>query len=161
MAESDRSVVVVSNHGGMIEKLVSRAGYEVVGQAEVAVNAERLIEHFEPDMVVVENELEGMTGVDAMSSLRAASPDSQFVLIVADDWMPSNRGDVGAFSVITRGRLVELGDELGALDTWLTEQAERPSGDVNRRADRDRRVKQVWAKVGWERRAGPRRGATD
>lgn len=159
MTASARDVVVVSNHGSMIERLVTDAGFEVVGQAETAVNAERLVGHFAPDIVVVENELVGMTGVEAMSYLREASPTSQFVLIVADDWTPTNRGEVGAFAVMTRGRLAELGSELGALDHWLDEHADRTAAELDRRTGRDRRIKQDWSKVGWERRTGPRRTA--
>lgn len=157
MSESARTVVVVSNHGSLLERLVTDAGFDVVGQAEFAVNGEHLASHYKPDVVVVENELVGITGVDAMDNLHAASPASQFVLIVADDWTPSNRGDVGAFSVLTRSRLSELESELGALDAWLSEQDELMSGDGDRRRGRDRRVEQDWSKVGWERRIGPRR----
>jgi hypothetical protein len=156
MTDHARSVVVVSNHGSLIERLVIDAGFEVVGQAEVAVNAERLIGYHEPDIVVVENELLGITGVQAMPDLHAASPSSQFVLVVADDWTPANRGEVGAFSVMTRSRLTELGLELGALDEWLQDNADSDV-DGERRTGRDRRVKQDWSKVGWERRSGQRR----
>lgn len=157
VTESTRTVVVVSNHGSLIERLVIDAGFDVVGQAEFAVNAEHLVSHYTPDIVVVENELTGITGVEAMPNLHAASPDSQFVLIVAEDWTPSNRGEVGAFSVLTRERLDELGSELGALDEWLHNQAEGNGGEPERRSGRDRRVRQDWTKVGWERRAVPRR----
>lgn len=157
MSDRARSVVVVSNHGSLIERLVTSAGFEVVGQAEVAVNAEHLIGYHKPDMVVVENELVGITGVEAMSDLHAASPTSQFVLVVADDWTPSNRGSLGAFSVMTRSRLTELGSELGALDEWIEGHADSNGDGSERRTGRDRRVEQDWSKVGWERRSGQRR----
>jgi len=153
-----RTVVVVSNHSSLIERLVADAGYDVVGQADVAVNAEHLIGHYRPDIVVVENELSGLTGVEALTQLREASPSTQFVLIVADDWTPTDRGELGAFAVLTRSRLADLGDELGVLDRWLKERAELPGSSQERRTGRDRRVKQEWSKVGWERRRGPRRG---
>ena len=160
MAEPARTVVVVSNHGSVLERVATDAGFSVVGQAEFAVNAEYLVGHYKPDVVVVENDLVGMTGVDAIGGLRTASPASQFVLIVADDWTPSNRGDVGAFAVVTRSRMTELEAELGALDEWLTEQSERPPDESERRKGRDRRVGQDWSKVGWEKRSDPRREET-
>ena len=157
MAESARTVVVVSNHGALLERVVTDAGFSVVGQAEFAVNAEHLIGHYKPDVVVVENELVGMTGMDAMGGMRTASPASQFVLVVADDWKPENRGDVGAFAVVPRSDLTELEAELNALDDWLDDQSEQAVAEPERRYGRDRRIRQDWSKVGWERREGPRR----
>ena len=157
MDESARTVVVVSNRGALLERVVTDAGFSVVGQAEFAVNAEHLIGHYQPDVVVVENELVGMTGMDAIGGLRTASPGSQFVLIVADDWKPSNMGDVGAFAVVPRSKMTELESELCALDDWLTEQSEQSLTESERRNGRDRRVRQDWSKVGWEKRTGPRR----
>ncbi len=157
MAESARTVVVVSNHGALLERVVTDAGFSVVGQAEFAVNAEHLIGHYKPDVVVVENELVGMTGMDAMGGMRTASPASQFVLVVADDWKPANRGDVGAFAVVPRSDLTELEAELNALDDWLDDQSEESVSESERRHGRDRRTRQDWSKVGWERRVGSRR----
>jgi hypothetical protein len=58
---------------------------------------------------------------------------------------------------VTRSRLTELGSELGALDEWISGHGDS-SGDGNeRRTGRDRRLKQDWTKVGWERRSGQRR----
>ena len=161
MGNSQRTVLICSAQAGMFERLVAQSGYEVVGVAEMAVQAEQLAKHLEPDMIVVENELTGITGVEALPILHAASPQSQVVLVVADDWQPTNIGDIGAYAVLRRSRLTELGAELNALDRWLSEQAANLGDRSENRKGRDRRKQQDWSKVGFEKRSGSDRRETD
>ncbi|MEZ5165842.1 MAG: hypothetical protein R2695_04865 [Acidimicrobiales bacterium] len=142
----------------MLESLVARAGYEIAGVAATAVNGEQLLRHLSPDVVVVDNDLVGTSGWDAIPILRAASPDTQVVLVVNEDWTPRDVGSIGAFAVVTRSRLEELVAELGGVDSWIAGRGTGPAGD-DRRRGRDRRLRQDWSKVGWERRLGQRRAA--
>lgn len=151
--------VIVASRIDVLESLVKAAGYEVVGAAETAVNGERLLQHFVPDVVVVENDLVGPSGWDSMPHLRAASPTTQVLLVVTEEWTPRDVGTSGAFAVVTRSRLDELVTELGGVDRWIAGHADAATGGEDRRTGRDRRVHQDWTKVGWERRDEPRRAA--
>lgn len=160
---SGRSAVVIATDVDMIESLVASAGYTVVGAAQTAVNGEMLLTHIArkdraPDVVVVENDLVGPTGWDSIPGLRAASPTTQVLLVVTEDWTPRDLGSSGAFAVVTRSRLGELVTELDGVDRWIADQAVSTI-DTDRRTGRDRRLRQDWTKVGWERRVDQRRAA--
>jgi DNA-binding NarL/FixJ family response regulator len=152
----DRRAVIVASRGAMFEPLVDAAGFEVVGMADTAVNGEHLLRHLEPDVVVLENDLLGSSGWESIPALRAASPATQVLLVVTEDWTPRDMGSTGAFAVVTRSRLGELVTELAGVDVWIAGQVATTVGD-DRRTGRDRRLHQDWAKVGWERRDGERR----
>jgi len=158
-----RQAVIVGSNADVIESLVTSAGFDVVGAAESAVNAEMLLKHFvskdrAPDVVVVENDLVGPSGWDSIPNLRAASPTTQVLLVVNEDWTPRDLGSSGAFAVVTRSRLSELVTELDGVDRWIADQAASTIGE-DRRTGRDRRLHLDWNKVGWERRHEVRRAA--
>ncbi|MEQ8841184.1 MAG: hypothetical protein RIB98_09385 [Acidimicrobiales bacterium] len=158
-----RTAVVVATNLGLIESLVESAGYTVVGAAATAVNGEMILRHWVqknrvPDVVVIENDLVGPSGWASMPNLRTASPTTQVLLVVNEDWTPRDMGSSGAFAVVTRSRLGELVTELDGVDRWIADQA-ATSIDNDRRHGRDRRIHQDWAQVGWERRAAQRRAA--
>lgn len=156
---SGRSAVIVATDIDLLESLVLAAGYEIVGTAETGVNGEHLVAHLRPDVVVVENDLVGEPGWFAIPRLRAASPSTQVLLVVTEDWTPRDLGSTGAFAVVTRARLGELVEELDDLAGWIT-KAEATAGAADeRRTGRDRRHRQDWTKVGWERRHATRRTA--
>lgn len=159
---SKRRAVIITSRVDVLESLVTAAGYEVVGAASSAVNGEMLLEHCvhkdrAPDVVVVENDLVGPSGWESIPSLRAASPTTQVLLVVNEDWTPRDLGSSGAFAVVTRSRLSELVTELDGVDRWIADQAASSISD--RRTGRDRRVRQDWTKVGWQRRVEQRRAA--
>jgi DNA-binding NarL/FixJ family response regulator len=154
----NRNAVILSSRVELLERVVEATGYIVVGAAESAVNGEHLLRHFEPEVVVVDNDLLGSSGWDSIPGLRAASPTTQVLLVVSEDGKPRDLGTSGAFAVVTRSRLNELVTELGGVDLWIAGQAESWPGS-NRRTGRDRRLHQDWSKVGWERRELERRVA--
>jgi hypothetical protein len=160
---SERHAVIIATNVEVIESLVTSAGYGVVGAAETAVNGELLLKHHvlqgrAPEVAVVENDLKGPTGWDSISDLRAASPTTQVLLVVNEDWTPRDLGSSGAFAVVTRSRLGELVTELDGVDKWIADQAVSKIDD-DRRTGRDRRIHLDWTQVGWERRADQRRAA--
>jgi len=140
---SGRTAVVIATNIDVIELMVTSAGYAVVGAAVSAVNGETLLQHLvrkdrAPDVVVVENDLVGPTGWDAIPGLRAASPATQVLLVVNENWTPRDSGPSGAFAVVSRSRLSELVTELDGVD---------------------RRLHQDWSKLGRERRVERSRAA--
>lgn len=152
------TAVLIASRPDLLQPLIETADYTVMGVADTAVNGEQLLRHFEPRVVVVENDLRGVTGWESLPALRTASPTSQFLLVVTEDWTPRDLGSTGAFAIVTRHQLGELANELDGVDRWIADHAETASGD-DRRTGRDRRFHQDWLKVGWERRQASRRAA--
>ncbi len=156
---STRQAVVIAVHPGLFEPLITEAGYEIAGVSDVAVNGERLAAHVRPDVILVENELRGIQGWEALGHLKAASPESQILLVVAEEWQPSDLGSIDAFAVITRRHLEFIVGQLTDLDEWIADQTSL-GVDVRERRHSDRRRHQDWSKVGFEkRRADDRRVA--
>ena len=155
MTETPRSIVVVSTLAGSIERLATEAGFTVLGAADNTFNGEQLAAHFQPDIVVLDNELPGEQDLAMIDRMRHAVPTARIVLIVSQHWSESETSSLGIAAVIGRDDLLSLGDQLHDLEPSIGLLA--PNGQVERRSGRDRRVVQDWTKVGWEKRGGVRR----
>lgn len=153
-----RSAVIISSHISLLEPLVERGGFTVAGAADTVMNGERLVQHFRPDVIVLENDLPGDHGVRAIPSLAALSPEARVVLVVNERWSPDYTSSLGTSVVIAREDLVHLEERLHELEAVIAVGASSDAG-AERRGGRDRRVLQDWWKVGWERRRSPRRTA--
>ena len=153
----NRRVVVISTHISLIEKLVTDAGFEVLGAAENAFNGERLVSHFAPDVVILENDLPGEQDLSVVGRIRAAAPQARILLIVSQHWSTSDTSSLGIAGVIGRDDLLQLGDRLHDLEHTI--DLTSVTGQIERRSGRDRRVHQDWTKVGWERRRSMRRAS--
>jgi hypothetical protein len=151
-----RSVVLITPHFDTFEGLVLRAGYEVKGVANTMGDGQRLVELLSPDVVIVENDLVGEQGWRGLPRLTEISPTSKLLLVVDNHWSPASVGATGSFAVVSRYDPGAILNCLHDIDSWIeVRSAER--NDTNRRRGGDRRVRQDWTKVGWERRKGPRR----
>ena len=153
---TQRSAVIISSHVSLLEPLVERGGFSVIGAADNVMNGERLAQHFRPDIIVLENDLPGELGINAIPSLGVLSPESRVVLVVNEHWSPDHTSSLGTSVVIGRDDLIHLEDRLHDLETVIDLRSS-DFGGVERRSGRDRRVQQDWSKVGWERRRDPRR----
>ncbi len=157
MPNTGLTAAIVATHGTMFDRLVASAGFHVVAVARTAVLGEGLIAITRPDVVVVENELPGEQGIEALHYLRRASPESDFVLVVADELVEIDSGRTDAYAVLARSRLVELPDLLGVLGDRLSDDQGRFRVRTERRSGQDRRCRQDWSKVGWDKRRGTER----
>lgn len=160
MSDTNRTAVIVAGNLELLDSLVGEAGYDTVGAAETGVNCESILSYVRPDVIVIENELIGEPGWQLVPRFRELSPASKVVLLVGDGWMPSDVGTIGAFAVVRRSDLSALVEILHDLDKWITLHVAEGTVQSDRRTGRDRRMKQVWNKVGWERRDHRRRGAS-
>lgn len=154
---SDRRAVIIASRADELGSLVAAAGYDVVGVADMAIRGEPLLRHLEPQLVVVENDLVGTIGLEAMSGLCAASPESQILLVVTEEWTPLDTDSAAIFAVVTKSRLSALVTERGGIESWIAGQVAVETVGENRRTGCDRRIHQDWTKVGWQRRTCERR----
>jgi len=82
-------LLVVDDHNlfrrGLIALLSQHDGLEVVGEAGDAGVAQRRAAEFRPDVILLDNHLPGARGVDAIPSLREASPASRILMLTVSE----------------------------------------------------------------------------
>lgn len=83
------SVFVIDDHTlfrrGLIALIAQDAGLRVVGEAGDAGEALRLVPALAPQVILLDNHLPGVLGVDAITGLRAASPGSRVVMLTVSE----------------------------------------------------------------------------
>ena len=82
-------IMVVDDHPivrqGLIAALEDESDFQVVGAAESAEAAEALVGRLRPEVVLLDLELPGMSGVEAIPRLLAASPGTRVLIFTAYD----------------------------------------------------------------------------
>ena len=143
-------------HLRALESLVTKAGFVVAAETKNAIETLRETEFIRPQLVVVANELEGLSGLEIIADLRAIDTPPEVILISTHDGARVAAKDAGAYELAVKGEADMLGRVLDEIYTLVV------TGE--RRASRDRRVgerrkHQDWSKVTHERRSGTdRRG---
>ncbi len=88
-APSAITVFVVDDHTlfrrGLVALLSLDEGLHVVGEAGDAGEALRKVPVVKPDVILLDNHLPGVLGVDAVRGLRAASPQSQVLMLTVSE----------------------------------------------------------------------------
>mgnify|MGYP003402475076 CR=1 FL=1 len=83
------TLLVVDDHNlfrrGLIALLGQDDGLKVVGEAGDAAQAMRLAPALRPDVILLDNHLPGVTGVDAIRGLREVSPSSRVLMLTVSE----------------------------------------------------------------------------
>ncbi|MBV2164414.1 LuxR C-terminal-related transcriptional regulator [Comamonas nitrativorans] len=83
------TVFVVDDHTlfrrGLIALIGQDAGLQVIGDASDAGQALRQVPVLQPQVILLDNHLPGVLGVDAIASLRRASPASRVVMLTVSE----------------------------------------------------------------------------
>jgi len=83
------TVFVVDDHNlfrrGLVALLSQDEDLHVVGEAGDAVEALRLVPVLQPQVILLDNHLPGVLGVDAVRGLRAASPASHVLMLTVSE----------------------------------------------------------------------------
>jgi two-component system nitrate/nitrite response regulator NarL len=83
------TVFVVDDHAlmrrGLIALLSQDSGLRVVGGAADAGEALRLVPDLRPEVILLDNHLPGVLGVDAIAGLREASPGSRVIMLTVSE----------------------------------------------------------------------------
>ncbi len=89
-------VLVVDDHTlfrrGLIALLATQPQLQVVGEAGDAGTAERLAAELQPQVVLLDNHLPGVTGVQALPAIKAVAPQAQVLMLT----MSEAESDLGA-----------------------------------------------------------------
>ena len=83
------TLLVVDDHTlfrrGLIALLSQDAGLSVLGEAGDAAEALRLAPVLKPDVILLDNHLPGVTGVDAIQGLREVAPASRVLMLTVSE----------------------------------------------------------------------------
>ena len=82
-------ILVVDDHTlfrrGLIALLAHERGFEVVGDAADAGEAQRRAQALQPDLILLDNHLPGVRGVDALPALREAAPAARILMLTVSE----------------------------------------------------------------------------
>ena len=82
-------VMVVDDHKlfrrGLIALLAQEEGLEIVGEAADGVEALRRAGELQPDLVLLDNHMPGVLGVDLLPDLREAAPHAQVLMLTVSE----------------------------------------------------------------------------
>jgi len=88
-AETPIRILVVDDHSlfrrGLIELLASEPRVIVVGEAGDAGEAQRAALQLQPDVILLDNHLPGVEGVDALPGLREAAPRARVLMLTVSE----------------------------------------------------------------------------
>ncbi len=132
-------------------------GLELVGEAQTAVEALQMLTYLPAEVVVLTNELQGLTGIEVTPELAASGV--RVVIVSSDPAALESARRAGAFAAVPRGDLAAFEQAMDAVTLDRSEDDRRSGTD--RRSGADRRVAQEWSKVIRERRSGEDRRAGD
>ena len=83
------SVFLIDDHTlmrrGLVALLAQQPDLKVVGEAADAGQALRLVPELRPDVILLDNHLPGVTGIDAIAGLREASPNSRILMLTVSE----------------------------------------------------------------------------
>jgi two-component system nitrate/nitrite response regulator NarL len=89
-------ILIVDDHTlfrrGLVALLLAEGGFEIVGEAGDAGEALRLAAATQPDVILLDNHLPGVRGVDALPSLLKAAPLARVVMLTVSE----STGDLAA-----------------------------------------------------------------
>ena len=91
-----------------IRPLLVEAGFEMVREATLATEAISLAEMTQPDVIVLDLSLPGMSGLQAIPILKLVSPRSVVVVFSAYDIWREACVDAGAAAYVDKGDLEGL-----------------------------------------------------
>ncbi len=82
-------VMVVDDHKlfrrGLIALLAQEEGLEIVGEAADGVEALRRAGELRPDLILLDNHMPGVLGVDLLPDLREAAPQAQVLMLTVSE----------------------------------------------------------------------------
>ena len=102
-------ILVVDDHSlfrrGLVALLASDASLHVVGEAGDAGQAVRLAAALQPQVILLDNHLPGVTGIQALAGLREAAPGARVLMLTvsedADDLQAALRGGACGYLIKT------------------------------------------------------------
>ncbi len=101
----------------VVTGLLSTLGYDVVAEVDLATDAVRVVELAKPELVVLDVALIGLSGIEAIPTILATSPESRIVVFSAFDTVRAEALAAGAVAVVDKSDPAGLEDALRRLAT--------------------------------------------
>ncbi len=140
----------------MLESLAGgHHAWTVVNSCPNAVFALDAATRYEPDLVLMTDEMPGLSGADAVPELHRLVPKTEVILIALGHSTDHLRRDARVFDAVSIHRSGRVVQALDALAHFL----DHPADGRPERRNRDRRQIQDWSKVWRERRSELRRSS--
>jgi DNA-binding response OmpR family regulator len=136
-------------------QLAADRGFEVCTPAANGAQLLDLIDVVHPSLVIVSNELPGMSGLEVLTSVRRLDDGPELVLVTTDEGATAEAMAGGALAVADRYDLDQLEAAVDEAKVLFETGERRKVAD--RRSGQDRRQHQDWSKVISERRVEERR----
>jgi two-component system chemotaxis response regulator CheY len=67
----------------VLRGLLSEAGFDILGEVDLAVSALDLVSVTRPDLLVLDVNMPGLSGVDIVSDVQERSPDTAIIVVSA------------------------------------------------------------------------------
>lgn len=96
----------------VLRGLLTDAGFDVMGEADMALSALDLVAACRPDVLVLDVNLPGMSGLEIMRDLRERSPDTSIIVVSAYDMTHLDTLDLRAAAVMPKTDLVHFDEVL-------------------------------------------------
>jgi DNA-binding NarL/FixJ family response regulator len=96
----------------VVAVMAGQAGFHVVGEAALALDALALVEMTTPHVVVLDLSMTGMSGAEVIAPMKAASPDTAIIVYTAFDVMADLAAVKGVFAVVRKDEPGKLEDAL-------------------------------------------------
>lgn len=113
MKSMEITVVLADDHllfrQGLIALLGEQRQWRIVGEAGDGTEAVRLCETFRPDVVVLDIEMPGLSGIEAAQRIRLVSPDSKIIALsmYGDIYYQRCMFDAGAMAYVLKNEAVD------------------------------------------------------
>ena len=92
--------------------LLVEAGFDVIGEVDMAISALDLVSVTRPDVLVLDVNMPGLSGVEIMKDVRERSPDTAIIVVSAYGMDHLDEIDLGAAAVLPKTDLVRFDEVL-------------------------------------------------
>src|SRR5439155_21830224 len=86
----------------VVSSVLETCGYEVVGEAGLALESLVMADIVRPDVIVLDISLPGMSGIEVLPTLKAAAPEAVIIVYTAFDSRRDEAMAAGAFDVVDK-----------------------------------------------------------
>jgi two-component system chemotaxis response regulator CheY len=99
----------------VLRGLLTDAGFDIIGEVDMAIAALDLVTVTQPDLLVLDVNMPGLSGVDIMRDVQERSPDTAIIVVSAYDVDHLDELELGAAAVLPKADLVRFDDVLAAV----------------------------------------------
>jgi two-component system chemotaxis response regulator CheY len=92
----------------VLRGLLTDAGFDVVGEVDMAVSALDLVSVTRPDLLVLDVNMPGISGVDIVHDVQERSPDTSIIVVSAYDTDHLYELELGSAAVLPKADLVRF-----------------------------------------------------